>query len=953
VDPPLLRSARLFLGLPVSAELDLRASPLVASGTAAGLTLAQEVLPVLRAELAADQAALETAWQLTRARHPYLSPALALEEELTWRALAEGSAAVGFADKQLNRVLVSIVRDGRTQLAAWAARALPRLPEAVRNVRSARFLAMSARAKGYRPNPSIRSAGPPPSWIEKPEPANLIGGVSLFGSRLEFNYPRRGGDELLQLPASRRVWISWWEGSKRRTVEAAVLQGRPVSVEIAGSEITVEWPGSPPQLIRDKLASPEQRHVVLRMLGRQPTPAQRDLLEYVRAHLVARGHNLAPETSSTDAPAGSGWDYYVFIRDGNASPQTWPYTGTLAQECRPVIVLNTGTLGIPTPAMGATEIDFSDRTAWDTGLQQLISQLAPRPAPAGALVGVPELGAVFIRREPLFQSVKTALLEASQAMVGMFGPPGSGRTSAAIDLVRDCDIRRRFPGGIIWSHDDHSWSTNRQHPYLAVLQDPYESDHPNAIRTASSLNADRSCILLLVPGPERLQGGWPMFDASQWSDADLLELFQRAAGPLPISVSLVNVHEFSSATPRGAVNLGRLTGSAVRAGADLGPAVAALSGSEPLAAARRRAVFEFELVAPFAAFPPERPVPRPSEPVWRRYFPQRLLPHVLEAWDIFVEAFPEGQMPAAMAAALDEIARETHQRVVDSYAAECGGDWANGPDDGYFVSHIAGHLQALGQERVRELTENLDWLIRANNEGAGWFAGLREPVRTASFNPAEIERNFADDSTSTGRMARGRIALRANSAPSRYILVVGTGKYELPPVVNSAATAIGRELARYGYGLIGGGWKGVDYVTAATHMHQLAFAGLPSESGLLQIVPPNFEPDFKGGIIVRVDSDPEAEEESVRRADAVIAIGGLGGTLRIAHLARKMDKPVFPLPGTGGDAAVLFGEMAGSRSEPLSRLDVPLDSPRSFYDLARAVVTLLPEPGGLHSFVGT
>jgi len=49
--------------------------------------------------------------------------------------------------------------------------------------------------------------------------------------------------------------------------------------------------------------------------------------------------------------------------------------------------------------------------------------------------------------------------------------------------------------------------------------------------------------------------------------------------------------------------------------------------------------------------------------------------------------------------------------------------------------------------------------------------------------------------------------------------------------------------------------------------------------------------------------------EGINRADAVVLIGGLGGTLTASQMAAEQRKPVFPLADTGRDAKAFYIEM--------------------------------------------
>jgi hypothetical protein len=156
-DPGLVRAARLWLGLTVEAELDLWFSPLVASATSSGIVFSAGLLPELRAGLKGDPEQLRKAWELTAGRHVALSPSVRSEEELTYWSLTDPTKAKTEAEKIFNRALVSVVRNKQPQFAAWAARALPRLPSELREGKSARYLATAAESQGYKIAEDVRT----------------------------------------------------------------------------------------------------------------------------------------------------------------------------------------------------------------------------------------------------------------------------------------------------------------------------------------------------------------------------------------------------------------------------------------------------------------------------------------------------------------------------------------------------------------------------------------------------------------------------------------------------------------------------------------------------------------------------------------------------------------------------------------------------------------------------
>jgi tetratricopeptide (TPR) repeat protein len=139
IEPELIRSMRLtvFPSIDVGAESDLWFSEWVASRSPGGIVLLSEVLPVLRAGLRqllrADPAPANPVfrvWQVISDAHRDLSPALLLEERVTWLAVTGGDDRAEIED-ELRKALVALVGEGRTGIADWLAGAWPRFPPEV------------------------------------------------------------------------------------------------------------------------------------------------------------------------------------------------------------------------------------------------------------------------------------------------------------------------------------------------------------------------------------------------------------------------------------------------------------------------------------------------------------------------------------------------------------------------------------------------------------------------------------------------------------------------------------------------------------------------------------------------------------------------------------------------------------------------------------------------------
>lgn len=106
-----------------------------------------------------------------------------------------------------------------------------------------------------------------------------------------------------------------------------------------------------------------------------------------------------------------------------------------------------------------------------------------------------------------------------------------------------------------------------------------------------------------------------------------------------------------------------------------------------------------------------------------------------------------------------------------------------------------------------------------------------------------------------------------------------------------------------------GGWSGVDYVTAESFQAELLSVRKPLSSYLTQVVPSGWQPEFKGGHVVYVEPGPQEWVQSVKYADAIILIGGIGGTYATYLYATQELRPVFPVAGTDGDARRAFSQI--------------------------------------------
>ncbi|MEI7730995.1 MAG: hypothetical protein WCO56_15575 [Verrucomicrobiota bacterium] len=130
----------------------------------------------------------------------------------------------------------------------------------------------------------------------------------------------------------------------------------------------------------------------------------------------------------------------------------------------------------------------------------------------------------------------------------------------------------------------------------------------------------------------------------------------------------------------------------------------------------------------------------------------------------------------------------------------------------------------------------------------------------------------------------------------RWILVAGSGR-RLSDKLVKTCEQFGQELAEADFGLVTGGWPGVDYFVAKAFAEKLK-ADTPLSSRLIQCMKEGDAPEFHGGQHVTAPTDGEAWQMSIEKADAVVLLGGLGGTLKTGEMALRLRKPVLPVAGT-------------------------------------------------------
>jgi WD40 repeat protein len=251
--------------------------------------------------------------------------------------------------------------------------------------------------------------------------------------------------------------------------------------------------------------------------------------------------------------------------------------------------------------------------------------------------------------------------------------------------------------------------------------------------------------------------------------------------------------------------------------------------------------------------------------------------------------------------------------------------------DGAELAH--GRVRKIHDQRITSLSlARGDGLLATKSEDGtvrlwrldpwGLVGEVREAVvastmyATVAFHPTEPLLASVGDDGRTVKVRTVPSELLAPAAPHtlvsprRWILVAGTGKTDLPPTVLAASRRLGRILGERGYGLITGGWRGVDHVVARAFCRVLEAVGGKAEDFLVNVLVEDSSPEYDKGRREQVSSDRESYTRVVELADAVVLIEGLGRTGEMGQTALRVRKPVLPLAATGGDAAKLFDAAA-------------------------------------------
>ncbi|WP_328678019.1 CHAT domain-containing protein [Streptomyces sp. NBC_00343] len=244
IEPELIRAVRLRLlpSLNAGDEADLWFCDWIGARAPEAIALLPQCLPYLRAELVErleQQPRLREVRKIVSELHHGLSPALLLEEQITWESLVGDKDT---ADAYLQRALHALVREGRSGLADWFAEAWGRLPEQARSTVGGWALANASKAHvryldpGQAPEIDLASVE---LIAEAVGEARL--GVLREAGTLLLGQVRGPQAAAILVPDTHPRVVEVVEGDRRRTVRVAA--GHVVSVPVRPGSVGLRTGG--------------------------------------------------------------------------------------------------------------------------------------------------------------------------------------------------------------------------------------------------------------------------------------------------------------------------------------------------------------------------------------------------------------------------------------------------------------------------------------------------------------------------------------------------------------------------------------------------------------------------------------------------------------------------------------------------------------------------------------
>jgi hypothetical protein len=691
VEPELLRAARLTFcpDIGVEAEPEIWFSPLVEARGASGVIFRASALERLWANFP-ERELLPAVYTLTRKYRQGVPPAVEAEEEIRYWALSGHPDARPRIESTLASLIAAMLKPEFAHLAVWAERALPRLPLSIRQGEKWAVLQQAAWERGAR----ISQVDPQaPAWL-KPAATEVPLGVRLFGRSIEFTDPPAAEASKILAPAVRPLRVLVSSDVTFATAEEVVVhRERPAAlgVDVSG-ELFVRPAGGRTWAIsalRDPAGRPR---VLLGAYGNGTGP----VAAFIEKSLADRGFNI----SRSDV--GDRGALVLAVGSPAADMMSAKDYERFRNDCRPVVLICPP--GAPrawsAEAAGHTVVDFGQEKEWSSAASELAALLTLPGTRAGELHGVPPLPRTYIPNALVLGQLRSILSAPRGApfVATMYGPLGSGRRTAVTDVVRQCEVRRQFPEGILWLGTQPVELEIRSGSLVVC---DYEMDVEAA---APWLRRGAHVVILRtddrVREPEGVEGvPYVRIDAQELAGTSVLELCHGLGLDDSSARWVETVAEGNPLAIHCLASLIHRTGfqpvHAAAASLDTSWAESAhrAFGVASKLTSAWRGVAEEQVLA----LVPGVWVPHSSWEALLQDRPDETL-NQLEALQV-IEVNADRALrvrdlaAAVLATTIPEVA---HARVVDLYRHRTDGDWALGDADGYYHRALLGHMFGAG-----------------------------------------------------------------------------------------------------------------------------------------------------------------------------------------------------------------------------------------------------------------
>lgn len=239
----------------------------------------------------------------------------------------------------------------------------------------------------------------------------------------------------------------------------------------------------------------------------------------------------------------------------------------------------------------------------------------------------------------------------------------------------------------------------------------------------------------------------------------------------------------------------------------------------------------------------------------------------------------------------------------------------------------------------------------------------QHPVLPYSRRPADTEAGLHDllndvDTllTDLKRYLKAQIGRARTDMETidKWVFVTGTDHTKPKHYEHLVCAALGKALARAGYGLLKIGQMGVEDFVARSYWEEYREMGYNEKGPWYQdILIHKTSPAYERWKAAKADADMQEIDGVLKSAFAVIVVGDNSDTYEVYRRAahKTFSVPVIPFPYTGENAKRIFEELmetgSGIWKEELQRLDQPITNESEAERVVDHVIAMLDRMAGL------